>query len=838
MATKMLKNYNSFVRLMKPRRYFFIWICILTLCSGSIHAQKTLSAKRTTLAIKLDGLMNEAAWDSVMAARYFITNSPAFGNAATYPVEVKVAYDNVNLYVAAFITQDPKTIRRQMTARDQHGRADVDYFAVFLDTYKDRQNGFQFLVTTRNVQSDARLSPTSGGGWGNYGDPSWDAVWDSRVAITDKGWGVEFLIPYSAIRFSKDAIQQWGIQFMHFARSLNESNFWNPVDPNVNGFVNQFGDLTALNNIKPPLRLSFSPYLSGGYRSNPADENGDRQTEWLRSGGMDVKWGVNESFTLDATLIPDFGQVISDNVINNLSPFDIQFQENRPFFTEGTELFNKAGIFYSRRVGDRPKGYFQTESLVENNPDLELIKNPSVTPLYNAIKFSGRNKQNLGIGIFNAVAQPVSAVVRNKITGEDSSFLTEPLTNYNIVVLDKALKNRSYVTFTNTNVIRSGSAPDANVMALDFAFYDKQNTYGFFLKPRFSYIFSDDPYGGAKNIIEFGKISGKWQWSVFNNIETDRYNPNDLGFLRAPNEVQTSASVSYNEFKPTKKFLNYNYSFNVSQTYLYKPFSYQSYEVNANAFWLFKNFWDMSVDLTMSPFWGNDYFELRTDLKRLKRIPWFYTGINGSSDSRKKLFGYYSFGFAESKDVKDDMFIRGNFGMRYRFSDRLSLELSYNFQDDNGQFGYAFAREPNGEPILAFRDNLDMTTILSGIFNFTPRMNMTLRARHYWNKVVNKAFYNVDGDGYWYERPFMPGNDFNVNIFNVDVFYVWDFRLGSRIIFGYKNWIDPDYSNDIQQRPTYGKNVGRVFDLSHGNEFTLRFIYFLDVQQFKKKQSP
>src|SRR5206468_2831950 len=131
-------------------------------------------------------------------------------------------------------------------------------------------------------------------------------------------------------------------------------------------------------------------YVSTGYRSTPV-KNG-YINEWLRNGGMDVKYGINESFTLDATLIPDFGQVVSDNVVNNLTPYEIKFEENRPFFTEGTELFNKANLFYSRRVGSTPTGYYKVLDSANNDPDIEIIKNPAKTQLYNAIKFSGRTE--------------------------------------------------------------------------------------------------------------------------------------------------------------------------------------------------------------------------------------------------------------------------------------------------------------------------------------------------------------------------------------------------------------------------------------------------------------
>ena len=192
---------------------------------------------------------------------------------------------------------------------------------------------------------------------------------------------------------------------------------------------------------------------------------------------MDVKYGINESFTIDATLIPDFGQVVSDNVVNNLTPYEIRFQENRPFFTEGTEIFNKAGLFYSRRVGATPSGYYDVRAMAAADPNLEILKNPSKTQLYNAIKFSGRNQKKMGIGLFNAVTAPMHAVIRNKTTKQETRLETEPFTNYNIFVLDQALKGRSFITLTNTNVLRKDDARNANVSAFDMALYNKNNSH-------------------------------------------------------------------------------------------------------------------------------------------------------------------------------------------------------------------------------------------------------------------------------------------------------------------------------------------------------------------------
>ena len=438
------------------RHIHYTYIFLLLLCFQSVAQVKTTQAVKTVQAPHIDGVLNDPVWQEAPVLTDFIQNSPSPGSPGTSRTEVRILYDNTAIYVGAFMQDDPALIRKQFTARDGEQMRDVDYFSVFFDTYNDKQNGFQFLVTSANVQSDARVSPSYSGEFGSYGDKTWDAVWESKVAVQNNGWVVEMRIPYVSLRFSKREVQDWGLQLLRFTRRNNEADFWNPISPQVNGFANQFGSLTGLRRIEPPLRLSFSPYVTAGYRTSPVGNT--YLNEWLRNGGMDLKYGLNESFTLDATLIPDFGQVISDNVVNNLTPYEVQFQENRQFFTEGTELFNKAKLFYSRRVGALPGGYYNVIGMAESDPNLEIVKNPSSTQLYNAVKFSGRTKKKLGIGIFNAVTAPMKAVLRNKISGQETSIETEPLANYNILVLDQAFKGRSSLTFTNTNVMRNGAA--------------------------------------------------------------------------------------------------------------------------------------------------------------------------------------------------------------------------------------------------------------------------------------------------------------------------------------------------------------------------------------------
>ncbi|MGI8951247.1 MAG: DUF5916 domain-containing protein [Chitinophagaceae bacterium] len=822
-----------------------IGLCIYILLTViSVFAQtKSLHAVKVNHAPKMDGTLNDSAWKQAPSATNFIINFPDFGKPSSQKSEVKILYDDNAIYVGAHLYDDPSLIKKQFTTRDNEQRQDVDNFGIAFDTYKDKQNAFEFIVTAANVQSDVRISSTllqsdnDNGDNGGF-DYNWDAVWDSKTSIVKDGWIAEIKIPFSALRFSKKDVQDWGVNFSRYIRRLNEQSYWNPVDPKIDGFVNQFGDLDGLQNLTPPLRLSFLPYISAGYSTVPT--NSGTINQFLHHGGMDVKYGVNESFTLDMTLIPDFGQVQSDNVILNLSPFEQQYAENRPFFTEGTELFNKAGIFYSRRIGETPVGYYNALQLAADS-NYAIIKNPSLTQLYNATKFSGRTKYNLGIGLFNAITAPMYAELKRP-DGSTFKYQTEPLTNYNIVVLDQALKNRSYITFTNTNVIRSDTSRNADVVAFDLSLFDKKNIYNFLAKENASFVGGFSPHNGFRSNVDFQKVSGKWQWDLYNDIKSQYYDVNDLGILREPNQFISGGDISFNQFEPNKIFNLRKYNINIEESNLLAPFSFEQLNINGDFLHVFKNFWDITFHVESHPIWENDYFELRVPGRFLKRTPFTYFGFEGSTDSRKKLFVKYSAGYGNLTPVPNDPFYLSGLGARYRFNDKFSLELDGERQDDNGNFGAVL--DINGNPVIindssviGIRHVTQFTSTLIGDYNFKARMNLSLRVRHYWSKVQYLQFYNVKSDGYWNDRNFINGEDENFNAFNLDMFFTWDFRLGSRLIVAWKNALGPDINIDGSLHEKYFNNVGALFNVSHSNEITVKFIYYLDYQQLTKKKS-
>ncbi|HEY6082641.1 MAG TPA: DUF5916 domain-containing protein, partial [Chitinophagaceae bacterium] len=413
-----------------------LFLIFLSMGSFAQSVPRALQAVRVAHPPRIDGMLDDSVWQSIPAASDFISYFPGPGTPSRQKTVVKLAYDNTAIYVAAWLYDpDPKKISRQFTPRDGEYGANTDYFAIGLDTYHDLQNGFMFVVTPSNAQGDGKvaafnLAQNSNPYADSRVDDTWDAVWESETGRTDSGWTVEIRIPFSAIRFAKKPMQDWGVQFYRFIKKYNETSTWNPMNPNASGLAAQWGILKGLKDIVPPVRLAFLPYISTGIQSQPVTARPKSfAAQTSINGGMDIKYGFSESFTLDMTLIPDFGQVQSDNTVLNLQPYEVKYDERRPFFTEGTELFNKSGIFYSRRigkVGDLPTLYDSVYTHLD--PAETVVRNPASIQLYNATKISGRTKGGLGIGFLNAVTAPAFAVIKNNRTGTERRMETEPLT--------------------------------------------------------------------------------------------------------------------------------------------------------------------------------------------------------------------------------------------------------------------------------------------------------------------------------------------------------------------------------------------------------------------------
>lgn len=817
-----------------------VCFCLLLLASTTLpaqaqnpaFAQKQLKALRITEPIKIDGELNEAIWQQAEIATNFVQNRPTPGPLETHPTEVRILYDDEAIYVGAImhdVSQD--SILRELGRRDDLGN--TDFFGVFFDTYNDQLNGFGFFTTPAGVQQDARYS-TSGEDW------SWNAVWESNVSMQGTNWVAEFKIPYSAIRFSSKPEQLWGLNFMRNRQITRKGYFWNHVDPAKDGFTNQWGKLTGIRDIKAPLRLSLSPYVAASAASFPYKKEGSEdistKTDFNFSGGLDVKYGINDAFTLDMTLIPDFSQVQSDNQVLNLGPFEVQYNENRPFFMEGTELFNKGGFFYSRRIGGSP-----VNEEFDVPEDHKIIENPLETKMINGTKVSGRTQSGLGVGIFNAVVGRQYATIEDS-EGRQYGKETQPLTNYNILVLDQSLKNNSYVTLVNTSVMRQGSTYDANLTGGLFRFANKENKYAINGKAALSQqYFSDSTALGYTYNVNVGKVSGNFLYSLEHNVISDTYNPNDMGILFNNNSVDETLDLSYNVYQPFWKFLNARTNLGATYSRRYKPDTFQNFVIYARAEGTFKNFLTVVLFSNLEPVVTYDFFEPRTP-------GWYYTfptnyntGIYLSSDYRKKFA--LDVEIAYRKFNENDRHTTSFFlSPRYRVSNKLNFVYRYSMNERYDDMGFSDKDEIKDEAekvigeriIFGLRNVNTVENTLTGNYIFNNKMSLSLRARHYLSKVVNKKYFSLTPEGKLLADGHNENHDRNFNIFNVDMVYSWWFAPGSEISIVWKNLISDDVDKAI---PSYFDNFSRTFSSPQTNSLSVKVLYYIDYNTIKNKLS-
>lgn len=420
------------------------------------NSSATVRSLRATRAqgIRIDGNLDEPAWATVQPGSDFTQSFPKAGAAGTEKTEVKILYDDDALYVGvrAFDSK-PDSIASQLARRDATGIYS-DWIHVIVDSYHDRRSGFRFVTNPRGVQKDVLHSDD------RSEDLNWDAVWEVATSVDREGWTAEYRIPFSQLRFGgarKGEERVWGLQVQRDIARKGERDSWSPWKPADPGFVSSSGDLRGIIDIATPRRLEALPYVSTrltrapGDRANPFYNLNDTR----HSVGGDVKFGLPNGLTLTATANPDFGQVEVDPAVVNLSAFESFFPEKRPFFVEGSSIFNLGNvrtgpsfgnqqIFYSRRIGRRPQG-FATGTFVDS---------PEATTILGAAKLSGKTGPYT-VGLMNAVTAAENAEADNG-NGVRTSTPVEPLTNYFVGRVRRDLRGgRTVLGLGGTSVLRN-----------------------------------------------------------------------------------------------------------------------------------------------------------------------------------------------------------------------------------------------------------------------------------------------------------------------------------------------------------------------------------------------
>lgn len=807
------------------------FLVLFTLFFSMCYAQdkKSLQINRTESSPKIDGVLDDSVWKTAESAAGFIQFKPTMGKEETEQNRsvVKMTYDDTAIYIGAYLYDDPSLIMRQFNSRDNFGQS--DFFGVIFNPNNDAQNDTEFFVFSSGAQADAIATPTSGE------DFSWNAVWQSAVKIIDNGWVVEMKIPYSALRFSNKGPQTWGLNFHRHIRRTQEQFTWNPIDVTKGNIGLYHGELNGLENITPPTRLSFFPFISG----TETRFDGTQKSNF--GAGLDVKYGVSENFTLDATLIPDFSQAGVDDVTLNLGPFEQTFSEQRQFFTEGVDLFNKGNLFYSRRIGNRPSEYFNEANL---NTNETVVENPDEVSMLNAIKLSGRTKNGLGIGVFNAITEKTEATIKNNTTGETRQVTTEPFTNYNILVLDQQFNKNSSVSLVNTNVTRNGHFRDANVTAALVSLSNKSNTYNLSGHIKMSNLnLYEGTQTGYNSNLSIGKISGNYQFRIGHYLADKKYDINDFGISRQNNYNNFSFDASYRIFKPTTNLNTYNINTWLNYRQLYSPNTYTGNNIGANFYAKTKTLHDFGGRVNFEAGKQYDYFEARTEGRYFVYENSFDTNAWISTNYNNTLAIDANIGFSTLFEKNRDAFEYWyRIGPIVRINDK--LKVSYSFDVNNSFNDRGYVNTYNNDDILfGQRDQITTVNSFSGNYNFNTLHGLTLSLRNYWTTVdYEDQLFTLEKNGrlsnnnnYTVEQTLINDTNYNnpninYNIWNFDLRYSWQFAPGSQLIALYRNQL---FNHTNTSTDDYFNSLDTLFKEPLKQTFSLKLVYYLDYNNLK-----
>lgn len=794
-------------------------LLIAFLVGTSLLAQEKKSVEVLPIStpLTIDGILDEPVYSQVKPAKDFVQLQPYNGKPSLQPSEVYFFYDQTAIYVGAMLYDSaPDSIFNYLTQRDNIGMS--DYFGVYIDPYNQGQLAYGFFITPAGVQVDIKAVKSDG----DNEDSNWNAVWESKTRITDKGWVVEMRIPFSALRFSEKTGKTWGMNMFRNIRRYNSNNSWNMVDRNVSGFIHQQGQLTGIKDIKPPVRLSFSPYLATYLESKSGST-----FDFLYKGGLDLKYGINESFTLDMMLIPDFGQIQSDDKKLNLSPYELYYSEKRQFFTEGTELFQRGNIFYSRRIGAGPK--FSVYNSVGNNEIIDY--NPNETQLVNATKVSGRTNDGWGLGILNAMSLPSYAILKDTLSGNKRNVLVQPFTNYNVTVIDKSLKNNSYISLINSNVSMFGNPFRANVTATEFQLRDKSKTYALIGKGGISSRGDSIYETGYYTYLGLQKNKGKLQYGISQNLYSDKYNPNDMGYLQRNNQLLTESYIYYQVLEPFWIIREFNGYIFWDYLRTYNPNTIYGNQTGYNANVIFKNNYNINVNGGYSTDLY-DYYETRVMGRFYTNPQNYWYNFNLNTDNRKNLNFYFHYGHTKHPST-DQVANYGDLQGSLRLGQRFQIDYALSFNNTINGVGFVDKNSANDSIIFAKRNVNILENILSTSYVLNNKTSISLRVRHNWAGDRNKIYYLLQHDGSLQDYPTYNKNmDQNYNAFTVDMIFRWNFAPGSELVIAWKN---AAYAIQDVVVDNYWTNLRDTW-LNQSNSLSMKVLYYIDYNNLKKKK--
>lgn len=544
-----------------------------------------------TQDIQLDGALSDVAWATATPMTLDLQRDPDEGKPATERTEIRALVGNGALYIGArMLDHEPARIVSRLTRRDDQPAS--DRLTIRLDSRHDKLTAFVFDVYPAGNKGDA-----SAGADGNE-DSSWDPVWDVATSRDSLGWSAEIRIPLSQLRYDRSS-DQWGIQITRFIQRKQESDVLVLIPKSESNTPARYATLHGMSGLPAARRMEITPYVTARaqYATADAGDPFHSGSDYLGAAGADLKLGITSDLTLDATINPDFGQVEVDPAVVNLSAFETSFDEKRPFFVEGSDLFSFGRLstfnafgtpetFFSRRIGRAPQGLI-------TDPDARFSDVPEQTTIAAAGKLTGKTPSGWSIALLDAVTPRETG---RYVTTEDGPVLrqqVEPATNYFAGRVRRELRegntsigalvtavNRSLGDSSLASTLRSSAYLggvdlkhywDNRRWALDASFASSRIQGGesaiaraqrssarYYQRPdatNLSYDTTRTSLSGYAAQFAVTKVSGgHWGGNLAYQEKSPGYETNDLGFGQRVGRRGISTDTHYEETRPGKLF--------------------------------------------------------------------------------------------------------------------------------------------------------------------------------------------------------------------------------------------------------------------------------------------
>ena len=780
---------------------------------------KSLKASRTNEAPTIDGKIDDEVWSKAEPLDDFIQFEPYNLSPASVKTEVRVLYDDNNIYIAfENFDPDPTSIMTRMNRRDDYEQIDknTDWVGFGFDSNNDDLTGNWFMLTAAGVQLDVSINETRG--FRSAYDISWNAVWDGETSIHSKGWSAEIRIPFNVFKFSKDSDQLWGGTFQRGYFAKQEQIQWPGRSKGARGTVPHYGQIVGIKNIPQPKNLELVPYFLAG-KTQASEVSQETNL------GLDLRYNINSSTTLNMAFNPDFGQVEADPSVLNLSAFETRLDEKRPFFVQGANFFSSwMRVFNSRRIGQRP-GYIKPESG-------SIVDRPNETTILSAAKILGETSSGIKYGIINAVTNEEYASLEYEKDGktERKDFLIEPYSNYFVGRVTKPFINElSAIGFMATDLKRNGYNDIATSIKGDWLINLFDNKFSF--TGEYGSTINDDNngFGGRYRISYRNPVM--WELATWGGFYDDKWNVGAMGFQQKNNNWYTGARLSLRTDQPKGVFLNQNLDLRQWISGRHNGLiTRNNFEIeNDNQI---TNFWRFGFQIQLNPetYVDDDiYRDSRAVL--IKDEAWQEYNIWFSTDSRKKyvIRPWYKINKGDGIDntSRDDQ-IEYGVNLMLKPTNSISFSINTSFENRTGFMQWVdIVDNENGK----FEDANGRYDI---IYAKTKReqINTRLRLNITFNpKMTFEAFYqpfNVDMDYEDYYRlneqqtfrtsafNYTENESFEIDNQRGTFVYRWEFRPGSLIYLVY-NLNDNNYFSDQD----------REWNKAKSNSFFMKFDYFL-----------